>query len=470
MHRAAVMALTVGLALASVSGCAPAPGTQAWPSPGSAQTTITILSGNDTSVSAGNEPVKKGEPGMYQELADWWNKYEAPVRHVRVQFDVLPGGATVVHSEMLAAAETGSPGYDIYNLDSEWVPEFAAAGFIRALQGHIPVTGFLAKPLASAEDASGRVYAAPFTTDVGLLYYRDDLVTAAQAASLHTFLQVMRLAKATIQDHPGAGLTEGYAGEFAQYEGLTVNVLEMIRGDNTGAFAENGTIRDPSAVSAILQQLADMFSEDQIPPAELVYQEPQALAAFATGQAVFMRNWPIYYELLTAAAGEPGSTNYVARHFAVAPLPFPSVLGGQDLAISTASRDPDQALQVIEFLTSEQAERCLFAVGGFPATRRAAYAQGSSLPGSYGQVHGHPLCGSQVSRSVQISKTILDALRTAIPRPVTPYYTEFSTVVQDDVWPMLSRASQGYGPDAASGVTALGNGLSAAAAGRAPPP
>jgi multiple sugar transport system substrate-binding protein len=458
-------ALAAGLA---VAGCTSVPGTQPWSSPGPGEHTITILSGTDTSIGAGDNPVSKGEPGMYSELVDWWNQYEEPVRHFRLRLDVVPGGATAAHSQMLAAAQAGDAGYDIYNLDSQWVPEFAAAGYIRSLQGRLPTGGFLAKPLASGEDASGRLYAAPFTTDVGLLYYRTDLVTARQVAALRSLTQVMRGAQDAIAGHSGDVPTEGYAGQFGPYEGLTVNVLEMIRGYDHAAFNADGTIADPGTVSATFQQLADNFSEGQMPAGELTYSETQALAAFADGQAVFMRNWPIYYEQL-AVGGQAGSTSHVARNFAVAPLPFPSVLGGQDLAISAASRDPGDALQAIEFLTSAEAERCLFAVGGFPATRGSAYAPGGSLPAGYGQQRGFPLCGDQAGRSVQIRKVILDALASAIPRPVTAYYTEFSSIVQDEVWPMLRRASQGLSIDVPKVVQALERDLRAAALGRAPP-
>jgi multiple sugar transport system substrate-binding protein len=466
-RRTVVAALAAGLAVATAAGCTSVPGTEPWPSAGPGEPVITILSGTDTSIGAGDKPVSKGEPGMYSELVDWWNAHEAPVRHFRLRLDVIPGGATVGHSQMLAAAQARDAGYDIYNLDSQWVPEFAAAGYIRSLQGRLPVNGFLEKPLASGEDASGRLYAAPFTTDVGLLYYRTDLVTPA---SLHSLTQMMRAAQnaITVAGRSGDVPTEGYAGQFGQYEGLTVNVLEMIRGYDHAAFAADGTIADPGAVSAVFQQLADMFSDGQMSAGELTYSETQALAAFANGQAVFMRNWPIYYEQL-AVGGQAGSTSKVAHHFAVAPLPFPSVLGGQDLAISAASRDPGDALQAIEFLTSAEAERCLFAVGGFPATRRSAYAQNGSLPAGYGQQGGYPLCGDQAGRSVQIGKVIIDALDSAIPRPVTAYYTEFSTVMQDEVWPMLRRASQGLSPDVPKVVRALQQDLRAAAAGRAPP-
>jgi hypothetical protein len=277
----------------------------------------------------------------------------------------------------------------------------------------------------------------------------------------------MRAAQEALAGHSGDVPTEGYAGQFGSYEGLTVNVLEMIRGYDHAAFNADGTIADPGAVSAIFQQLADDFSDGQMPAAELTYSETQALAAFANGQAVFMRNWPIYYEQL-AVGGQTGSTSHVAHNFAVAPLPFPSVLGGQDLAVSAASQDPGDALQAIEFLTSAEAERCLFAVGGFPATRNSAYAPGGSLPAGYGEQRDYPLCGDQAGRSVQIGKVITNALRSAIPRPVTGYYTEFSSIVQDEVWPMLRRASQGLSTNVPKMVQALERDLRAAASGRAP--
>jgi multiple sugar transport system substrate-binding protein len=431
----AVMAVAV-----CAVGCAAAPGSTTWPPAATGPVTITILSGTDTSISPGNQPLD-GATGMYSELVNWWNTYEEPVTRIRVRLDTIDGGATLEHSEMLGAAQAGDAEYDIYNLDSEWVPEFAAGGHIRSLQGILPEGGFIRQPLASGENASGRLYAAPFTTDVGLLYYRSDLVP--NASRLNSFEQVLREARQVQASHPA--LTVGYAGQFAEYEGLTVNLLELIRGQPGGAIGPDGAIRDPGPVIDVLQQLIDAQLAGQIPASEVSsYTEIQSYKAFAEGRAVFMRNWPIYYNLLTAP--QSGS-NIVASKFDVIPLPFPSVLGGQDLAISTSSMHPEEALQVIEFLTSPQAERCLFAVGGFPATRSGAYAANSQFPTGYqvtGRPHvtGRPLCGSTTGKQVSIGAKILQGIAGSAPRPVTPYYTEFSTIFQDQVWPILSSAIQ----------------------------
>jgi multiple sugar transport system substrate-binding protein len=456
--------LAAAVALGSAAGCTSAAGTQ-WPL--GSDVGITILSGSDTSVSPGNNPIYPNENGMYQQLVNYWNAYEAKIYGFSVTLDVIPGGATAEHAQMLAAAQTRGEHYDIYNLDNQSVTEFADGGYIRPLQGLVNTSGFLAAPLRSAEDASGQLYAVPFTTDVGLLYYRSDFVGADEVNSLHSFQAMINLARSEMLRHPG--VSEGYAGQFASYEGLTVNALEAIWGNDRAAFGSDGTIQDTAAVTRGLEDLVDAFTPGQtgrsvVPAAELYYQEEQAFQDFATGKTVFMRNWPIYYEQL--AAGQPGTVSL--HDVGVAPLPFPSALGGQDLAIASSSPDPRQALEVIDFLTSASAERCLFAVGGFPATRTSAYAPGNWLPA--GPISNQPLCGTKAGASVHIGPEIKAALGTAIPRPTTRYYTEFTSLLQNQVWNLLSQASQGDETD--SGIAAVVSGLTAdlraAAAGNAP--
>ncbi|HEY1643849.1 MAG TPA: extracellular solute-binding protein [Streptosporangiaceae bacterium] len=455
-----LIAAIVAMLAASCTSASPSP----WPRDRYQAEEIHIISGADSSISPGNSPVVLGEPGMYEQLVNYWNKYEEPRFGFGVELDVVPGGATAEHSEMLAAAQTGGSQYDIYNLDSQWVPEFADDGYIMPLQGRVGERPFLTRPLLSAE-ASGQLYAVPFTTDVGLLYYRSDLVTKAELRNLNrrSFGALISLARSVMGRHP-AGITEGYAGQFASYEGLTVNALEAIWSRDPTAFSSDGTIDDNAKVTAGLQDLVNAFAPlGQAPavirPAELTYQEEQAFADFASGQAVFMRNWPIYYDKL--AAQRPSSEQAVAD-FGVEPLPFPSALGGQDLAISAGSPDPHEALEVVNFLTSQAAERCLFAVGGFPATRASAYAQNGSLP--QGAVGRPSLCGTKALQEVKIGGTILTALKSAIPRPSTRYYTVFTTVLQDQVHEMLKDHVQ-----AAATERTLATDLISASTGHAPP-
>jgi multiple sugar transport system substrate-binding protein len=173
----------------------------------------------------------------------------------------------------------------------------------------------------------------------------------------------------------------------------------------------------------------------------------------------------VYYQQLVTAKGKGSSQ--LAADVGVAPLPFPSVLGGQDLAIAQASRHPKAALQVIKYLTSVEAERCLFAVGGFPATRASAYADNGELPAGYDNM-GPALCGTVAGPSVQIGPTILNAVGQALLRPRTRYYTEFSAIIQDQVPALLRQSMRSNSLQRL--VARLGRSLNAAATGLAPQP
>src|SRR5258705_344548 len=103
------------------------------------------------------------------------------------------------------------------------LPRPGRAFSVRAAAGGPPrpgAGGSRARPLASGT-YQGQLFAAPFTTDAGLLYYRTDLVSKAQLGQLTSFANLVRLAGQDMNSKPGPGpaATIGYAGQFAGYEG-----------------------------------------------------------------------------------------------------------------------------------------------------------------------------------------------------------------------------------------------------------
>ena len=89
--------------------------------------------------------------------------------------------------------------------------------------------------------------------------------------------------------------------------------------------------------------------------------------------------------------------------------------------MATSSRNPNTALEVIQYLTSASAERCLLAVGGFPATRASAYSSSSLPSATLSDDQPDAYCGTVSSPgfTVELSNAIRDALQEAVPRPST---------------------------------------------------
>lgn len=128
------------------------------------------------------------------------------------------------------------------------------------------------------------------------------------------------------------------------------------------------------------------------------------------GKVLFMRGWPYFYRSLAAQGStEDGSAEAAPRvPFGVAPLPEPSALGGQNLAIAAHTDQPRAAQALIEFLTSARSQQILFERGGFAATHEVVYRDG------------------EITKKYPYADDVLKGIQRARVRPVTPYYNQFS--------------------------------------------
>jgi multiple sugar transport system substrate-binding protein len=379
---------------------------------------LVILSGRDDSPTE----VRKA-------LVRQWNALH-PANQATIR--ELPANADDQHSEMVAEAQSDTGRVDIYNLDVTAVAEFAHEKYLRPLRETDSTTeGFLDKPLATCR-YDGALWALPFNSDAGLLFYRKDLVPAPPINWGSMTDDIARVFA------PGAThdsrLEAGYTAQLSDYEGLTVNALEAI-------WAAGGTVVDgqnrvridsPEAVEG-LRELAEGLHPPQDTDLRVVlpaatdrdYDETRSTNSFLEGKVLFLRNWPLAYRTLrpdqpigSAVAQSPGTTPGVSTQPAAsAPTPLQfgvrmlfgsSVLGGQDLAIASGSRHPRAAQALIEFLTSERSQQILFERGGFAATREVVYHD------------------QTVTTEYPYAELLLRAIQGARLRPVTPHYARFS--------------------------------------------
>lgn len=353
---------------------------------------LVILSGRDESPG-----------GQRQQLIKQWNELhpDNPARIIE-----LPGQADAQHSEMVAQAQSGRDEIDIFNLDVTWTAEFADREFVRPLsEAGLDTSGFLAKPLETCR-YDGKLWALPFNSDAGLLYYRTDLVPSAPGSWPQVRADIERV---LAQPHPPE-LVAGYGGQLANYEGLTVNALEAMWSAGADVVDRDGDV----VIGGFLQEANDGLGRlrpntsnpQLVLPESLRHDEISSMQAFRGGKVIFMRNWPLVHRLLDppVADGAPGPK--IA--FGVAPLPGSSVLGGQNLAISAHSGQPRAAQALIEFLTDPRSQQILFERGGFAATREVVYHD------------------EAVIRRYKYATVLLAAINDARLRPVTRHYDRFS--------------------------------------------
>ncbi|OLF14657.1 ABC transporter substrate-binding protein [Actinophytocola xanthii] len=301
--------------------------------------------------------------------------------------------------------------YDVVTLDVIWATEFAEAGYLVPLDGaELDVDLFLREPVR-AVTVNGRLWAVPWRTDAGLLYYRTDLLDKAGKQVPTTWAEL-----AAVADELAEGDLAGYVGQFGRYEGLTVNAVEWIWGAGGEVLAPDGSVVvDEPAAREGIEMLARGVEDGWIPRTALGYDEERSLDAFRQGGAVFMRNWPYAYRRL-----EDGNSP-VSGKFGVASLPGPSALGGWNLGISSCSTHRRTAQDFIQFLTSKDNQRRLFQTAGFGPTIASLYSD------------------LDLGRQFPYLEVLKHSLRTARNRPATPQYEDVSEEIQEHVGDALER-------------------------------
>jgi len=330
-------------------------------------------------------------------------RFEALHAGVRVVVLPTPDAADERHQLYVQWLNAKTPDPDVLQVDVIWTPEFAAAGWLRPLDGAVADAADFFPATLEAHRHAGHLYAVPWFADVAMLYYRSDLVAHAP----RTYDELAALA-----ERPGT--TRGYVWQGARYEGLVAVFSEVLGafGGNIVDGAGNVSVDAPEAVRALtfLKTTIGRASPERV----LSFREEQTRYAFQNGEALFMRNWPYALPLL-----EDRAKSKVAGRVAIAPLPSmpggqpTATLGGSALAINARSDHPDQAKQLIEFLTAP--EQML--------ERAAALNQ---LPPRQSSYHD-PRLSAALGRPLAPLRRIVE---TARPRPATPYWSELSRILQ----------------------------------------
>jgi ABC-type glycerol-3-phosphate transport system substrate-binding protein len=346
--------------------------------------------------------------------------FEARHPDLHVEIRSVPDAADQQHQLYVQWLNAHASEPDVLQLDVIATPEFAAAGWILPLDNFHPATNEFFPATIEANRWKGSLFALPWFVDVGMLYWRTDLLDAAPS----TFDGFSTAVSRAQRDH---SLPFGFVWSGARYEGLVTVFLEYLHGFGGRFLNAAGRVAvDSDAGIRALTALGDSIYRDRTsPPDVLAWQEEQTRFAFQSGRAVAMRNWPYAYPLLA----DPTASR-VAGRFAVGLMPHASggtsiaTLGGQQLAINARSQHPGAAYAFVEYLTSpeQMLERARIA-GEYPARpalfdRRELAALGAPP--------------DQIRRIIEH----------AVPRPVTPVYAELSELLQVHLHRALTRQEE----------------------------
>ncbi|MHA7288868.1 ABC transporter substrate-binding protein [Arthrobacter sp. MDT3-24] len=346
----------------------------------------------------------KDASGIYKGTAEAFTKANGKVT---AKYTEIGATTDEARTQAVQRLEGKSTECDIFLTDVIWTSEFASQGWLldqtRLVEANrdrlIPSTVETAK----YED---KYWASPFFTNAGLIYYQKDKV-----AKPETWQQLYaEAAKA-----PGNSFV--YQGK--QYEGLTVNFLEMLYSAGGEVLDEKGEVKiDSPETREVLDFMSKGLKDGSADRAVLTYNEDPTRLAYESGKHGYQRNWPHVYRLLNATP--------MAGTFGVAPLPAweggkPSgVLGGWNLAISAHSTNQAGAVAFIDFATTPDWQKHVAMDFSQAPVNEAAYSDAAVLA------------------KMPFATELLASVKGAKPRPISPVYPQISQAIYKNVYAVLS--------------------------------
>jgi len=248
---------------------------------------------------------------------------------------------------------TGASSPDVYGIDLIW-PGMLSEYFVDLKPYFANEVSLQFPPITAGFTVDNKLVAMAYRADIGLLYYRTDLLRQygyREPPRTWDELEIMAARIQAGERAKGKKQFWGFVWQGAADEVLTCDALEWQAAEGGGRIIEEDqtiSVNNPQAIRA--WQRAARWVGSISPPSVVGYREWDSLNVWVAGDAAFMRNWPSAY-VDSQAAGSP-----IRDKFTTALLPGGTAgrlgtLGGWGLAVSQFSAHPREALELVRYLT-----------------------------------------------------------------------------------------------------------------------
>ncbi|MEQ9550615.1 MAG: extracellular solute-binding protein [Coleofasciculus sp. G3-WIS-01] len=370
--------------------------------------------------------VSADEDTAWQSLiTDFHNQYPNIRINLRTKTNLAGDITYRLKDDFVRDCQTGNSLYDLVYTDIIWMPEFAAKGCLVDLykwtaRDTLVNEGFLPSTIDAGE-YQGKLYRMPLRSDIGLLYYRKNLLGNTQPPETLQQLKQLSQTWKNQGNYQGVYLWQGW-----RYEGLVATFVEVL--ESYGGFwikpdsLEVG-LDQPEAEQAV-QFLLNTIRENISSPEVILYSEQESLDRFNQDpNTLFIRQWPYAWNQLA----DPSNVGVQVLN-----LSFdtdkntwvPSGCNGSwGLGISKNSQHPDQAWKALQYFTSQAAQKKLILEQGYLPSREALYDD------------------PEIKAKYPYLPSLKEAVKNSILRPPIPQYDQASFILQKYLSKLITRTA-----------------------------
>ncbi len=329
------------------------------------------------------------------------------IKDVAVPYDNL--------HQKLVTAVAGDQLPDLVRADIGWVPELANLGVLVPLSDDMSDFKALAATTYDGSLATNKwkdkYYGLPLDTNTRVLLYNQDVLTKAGVAVPATVNELIKAAPA---------LKAAGAFAFADNGAGGWNMLPWIwsaGGDitNPEVTKASGFLNSDASIAGV-QNLVTLEQSGYLP--DIILGGSGGLATsdgLASGKYATILDGPWMYPIF--------ASQYPAFTLTAAPVPSGpggsiSVVGGEDVVLTTSSTNKAAAAEFMRYLLSKESQLAMAKVGQMPVLKDV----GSSLT----QINAY-------------FAPFSEQLKTAKPRPVTPAWSQIDTILQTEIRAAITR-------------------------------
>lgn len=296
--------------------------------------------------------------------------------------------------------------FDLVMADDPWMPEFSDAGIFLDLtkEGYKPDDDLVKQcvDIGRVPYGTGDLYALPFSGNVMMLFYNEDLVKKAPT----DWAEVLKVS----QEAKAAGKL-GYIIRGQQGNPIVSDWLPIY-------WAFGGKVMDGDKITIdndIAKKALNFYKELLATGAN--YEKNDMVNAVSTGKAAIALGWPSWYvsgtEAKAAYAVIPNKEDANAKEYGS------GMIGNWMMGVTANSGHKELAVKLLTYLTSKEAQLKEAEVGGVP-TRRSV------------------LTDKELVKKFPYFPTLLEATEKSVVRPRTPLWSDLETALGAELSAVVS--------------------------------
>ncbi|MBD3212108.1 MAG: extracellular solute-binding protein [Candidatus Lokiarchaeota archaeon] len=377
---------------------------------------------------------------------------ESPLSNGIDAVNIISSGSNA--DQQLAFLQTrlaaGDTTLDVIGLDVVWTAQFAANGWIINLSSstYLGTSYDMSIFIGGMADSciyKDSIYALPWFFNLGVLYYRRDLMeqNGFTLDDIDTWAELNATANTILAANSSdiSGLV-GFTAQMANYEGGTVNFIEWIGANGATEIVDaqgdfNVTKSEIVDAMTFLKALiapaeaTDLATTDYIISREILTStEAESGDKWLDGEAIFVRQWPYIYDLSLESSDPIFNTvdgDGLPINWGITGIPTfdgtgdqkSACVGGQILSINSKSPYKQAALNVTRYLCEDNFSQ-------YQPLKE--YSHPPALKETY---QGLPT-------NLLFAEAFFNASDVTLARPIFPKYSLVSDVISDSFSAIIS--------------------------------